>query len=191
MCSFEVCSSLILRNKNDPFLSHLITCDEKWILYDNCKRTGQWLDKNEAPKLKLIPKNVMVTVWWSAVGAIHYKFMKLEETINSESYCQVLEEMYQKLSQKMPALTLQKLNELGYETLPYPAYSSDLASTDFHFFKHLDNFLTEKIFRNDEDIKTAFEVFIESRTPDFYANGINKLVSRWQQCVDSNGSYFE
>uniref|UniRef100_A0A0N5B209 Histone-lysine N-methyltransferase SETMAR n=1 Tax=Strongyloides papillosus TaxID=174720 RepID=A0A0N5B209_STREA len=39
--------------------------------------------------------------------------------------------------------------------------------------------------------KTAFEAFIESRTPDFYANGINKLVSRWQQCVDSNSSYFE
>uniref|UniRef100_A0A0N5CDX3 DDE_3 domain-containing protein n=1 Tax=Strongyloides papillosus TaxID=174720 RepID=A0A0N5CDX3_STREA len=124
--------------------------------------------------------------------------MKPGETINSESYCQVLEEMHQKLSQKMPTLVnrkgpillhdnskshvskkiLQKLNELGYETLPYPAYSSDLASTDFHFFKHLDNFLTKKIFRNDEDIKTDFEAFIESRTPDFYANGINKLVSR-------------
>ena len=153
----------------------------------------------------------MVTVWWSAVGVIHYKFMKPGKTINSESYCQVLEEMYHKLFQKMPALvnrkgpillhdnakphvskkTLQKLSELGYETLPHPAYSPDLAPTDFHFFKHLDNFLTEKIFRNDEDIKTAFEAFIESRTPDFYANGINKLVSRWQQCVDSNGCYFE
>uniref|UniRef100_A0A0N5BIV6 HTH_48 domain-containing protein n=1 Tax=Strongyloides papillosus TaxID=174720 RepID=A0A0N5BIV6_STREA len=41
MCRFEFCFSLILRNKNDPFLSRLITCDEKWILYDNRKRTGQ------------------------------------------------------------------------------------------------------------------------------------------------------
>ena len=27
-------------------------------------------------------------------------------------------------------LTLQKLNELGYETLPYPPYSLDLSPTD-------------------------------------------------------------
>ena len=64
---YEICSSLILRNKNDPFLGRLITCDEKWILYDNRKRSGQWLDKDESPKqfpkLKLSPKKIMVTVW--------------------------------------------------------------------------------------------------------------------------------
>uniref|UniRef100_A0A1I7XT86 Histone-lysine N-methyltransferase SETMAR n=1 Tax=Heterorhabditis bacteriophora TaxID=37862 RepID=A0A1I7XT86_HETBA len=29
--------------------------------------------------------------------------------------------------------TLQKWNDLAYETLPYPAYSPDLSSTDYHF----------------------------------------------------------
>uniref|UniRef100_A0A0N5BJP3 HTH_48 domain-containing protein n=1 Tax=Strongyloides papillosus TaxID=174720 RepID=A0A0N5BJP3_STREA len=84
---YEICSSLILRNKNDPFLGRLITCDEKWILYDNRKRSGQWLDKDESPKQflkpKLSPKKIMVTVWWSAVGIIHYEFMKLGGTITS------------------------------------------------------------------------------------------------------------
>uniref|UniRef100_A0A0N5CBX8 Histone-lysine N-methyltransferase SETMAR n=1 Tax=Strongyloides papillosus TaxID=174720 RepID=A0A0N5CBX8_STREA len=122
--------------------------------------------------------------------------MEPGETINSEFYCQVLEEMYQKLSKKVPALinrkgpillhdnakphvskkTFQKLSQLGYETLPHPAYSSDLAPTDFHFFKHLDNFLTDKIFGSDEDLKTAFEAFIESRTPDFYARGLKNCL---------------
>ena len=32
---FEVSSTLLLRNKNDPFLERIVTCDEKWILYDN------------------------------------------------------------------------------------------------------------------------------------------------------------
>ena len=36
--------------------------------------------------------------------------------------------------------TLQKLNELGYEALPRPPFSPDLSPTDYHFFKHLDNF---------------------------------------------------
>uniref|UniRef100_A0A0N5CE35 Histone-lysine N-methyltransferase SETMAR n=1 Tax=Strongyloides papillosus TaxID=174720 RepID=A0A0N5CE35_STREA len=119
--------------------------------------------------------------------------------------------MHQKLSQKEPTvvnrkgpillydnakshvsnMTLQKLCELGYETLPHSPYSLDLSLTDYHFFKHLNNFLTDKVFRNDDDIKTAFEAFVESRSPDFYVNGINKLLSRWQQCVYCNGSYFE
>uniref|UniRef100_A0A0N5CCE7 HTH_48 domain-containing protein n=1 Tax=Strongyloides papillosus TaxID=174720 RepID=A0A0N5CCE7_STREA len=145
------------------------------------------------PKPKLTPKKVMVTVWWSAVRVIHYKFMEPGETINSESYFNrkgpIL--LHDNAKPHVSKMTLQKLCELGYEILPHPPYSPDLSPTDHHFFKHLNNFLTEKVFRNDEDIKTAFEAFIESRSPDFYVNGINNLVSRWQQCADSNGCYFE
>ena len=31
---YEVSFSLLLRNKNDPFLNQVVTCDEKWVLYD-------------------------------------------------------------------------------------------------------------------------------------------------------------
>ena len=63
---FEVASSLLLRNKKEPFLDRILTCDEKWILYDNTRRFGQWLDYDEhpkhCPKPDLHPKKVMVTV---------------------------------------------------------------------------------------------------------------------------------
>ncbi|KAE9418517.1 hypothetical protein Angca_003441, partial [Angiostrongylus cantonensis] len=39
---------------------------------------------------------------------------------------------------------LQKFNELGYETLAHSPYSPDLSPTDYHFVKHLENFLREK-----------------------------------------------
>ena len=32
---FEVSSSLILSSNNKPFLDRIVTCNEKWILYDN------------------------------------------------------------------------------------------------------------------------------------------------------------
>lgn len=38
-------------------------------------------------------------------------------------------------------MTVQKLNELGYETLPYLPYSPDLSPTDYNFFKNIDYYL--------------------------------------------------
>uniref|UniRef100_A0A1I7WYW1 Histone-lysine N-methyltransferase SETMAR n=1 Tax=Heterorhabditis bacteriophora TaxID=37862 RepID=A0A1I7WYW1_HETBA len=85
--------------------------------------------------------------------------------------------------------TLQKLNELVYETLSYPVYSPDLSLIDYHFFNHINNFL-QKVFNNQVTAQTDFEEFIGSRTPEFYATEMNKLASCWQKCVDPNDSYF-
>ena len=81
----------------------------------------------------------------------------------------------------------QCLNELGYEVLPHLPYSSDLSSTDHHFFKHLNNFLQGKCFHNQQKAENAFQEFIESWSSDLYATGINKLISHWQRCVDCDG----
>ena len=47
---FDACVSLFSWNKGKPFLHCIVTCDEKWILYDNRKRSTSWLDKDKAPK---------------------------------------------------------------------------------------------------------------------------------------------
>ena len=195
-------SSFLLRNKNDLFLDRVVTCDEKWVLYDNRQRPAKWLDADEAPrhfpKPELHQKKVMLTVWWSATGLIHYSFFNAGETITAEKYCQQMDEIHQKLRQQHPALvkrkgpillhdntrphvakpTLQNLNELGYETLPHSPYSPDLSPTNYNFFKHLDNFLRQKCFKNLSDIKNAFSDFIATRMQDFYVTGINTLVLR-------------
>ena len=48
---FEVSSSLILLSNNEPFLSWTVTCNEKWILYDNWWCPAQWLDQVEAQSI--------------------------------------------------------------------------------------------------------------------------------------------
>ena len=119
--------------------------------------------------------------------------------------------MYQKLRQQQPALvsrkglillqdnvrphvsqiTVQKSNELSVEVLSHPPYSPDLSPTDYHLFKHFDNFLTGRTFSNQNREKTTFVDFIESRAPNFCTDGIRRLVFRWQKCTDSNGAYFD
>ena len=123
----------------------------------------------------------MVTVWWSAAHLIQYSFLNPEKTITSENYAQQINEMHWKLQRLLQVLInrmgpilydntqlqvaqsmLQKLNELGYKVLPHPPYSPDLSPTDYHFFKHLDNFLEGKHFHNQQEAENAFQEFPES-----------------------------
>lgn len=57
-----ICSANFSRHQNEPFLDRLLTCDEKWILYSNSKRSYHWLSSSDAiphtPKNNLHPKNV-------------------------------------------------------------------------------------------------------------------------------------
>jgi histone-lysine N-methyltransferase SETMAR len=104
---FEICSSLLLRNKNDPFLARIITWDEKWILYDNRRRSAQWLDAETYAKTKPSPEEGYGH-WWSATGVIHYSFLKPGETITAEKYCREIEVVHQKLAKKQSALVNRK-----------------------------------------------------------------------------------
>ena len=69
-------------------------------------------------------------------------------------------------------MTLQKLNELGYETLLHPAYSPGLSQTEDHFFKQLNNISQEKVFNNKEIAQNDFKEFINNSTSEVY-DGIN------------------
>uniref|UniRef100_A0A0K0EG06 HTH_48 domain-containing protein n=1 Tax=Strongyloides stercoralis TaxID=6248 RepID=A0A0K0EG06_STRER len=211
----EYSSSLLLRHKNEPFLKRIITCDEKWILYDIRKRSSQWLDRSEPPKTfskpKLYQKKIMLTVWWNFEGLIYHHFLNPGETITAEVYCEELEEMHGKLMKLKPALinrkgpillhdnarphisqtTVKKLIALGYETLPHFPYLPDLSLTDYHIFKHMDAFMKGKKFSNLEDLKSNVMEFLLLKDLVFYENRMEKLLTRWQQCVKSNGFYFK
>lgn len=214
MQRFDICSELILRMKNEPFLHRIITCDEKWLLYNNNKRSAQWLDIHESPKSFPKPsqheKKVMVTVWWCSKGVIHYDFMEKGEMITAEKYCQEIDIMQEKLKKMYPALinrkgpillhdnarphiakqTMDKLKSLNYEIMKHPPYSPDLSPTDFHLFKHLQNYLDGKRFENEGGLKKEFEQFLASRCTNFYRIGMENLPNRWQKCVNANGFYF-
>ncbi|KOC71060.1 Histone-lysine N-methyltransferase SETMAR, partial [Habropoda laboriosa] len=64
-------------------------------------------------------------------------------------------------------------SQIGIEILPHLSYSSDLSPTDFHFFRALDNFLTQKRFREQEDIENTFQQFFSLRNSNFYVRRIN------------------
>ena len=153
------------------------------------------------PKTKPAPKNVTVTVWWSAARLIHYNFVNPGETIASENYARQVHERHRKLQWLQPALVsrmdpvlfhdsaqpqvtppmLRKLNKMVYKVLPHLPCSPDLSPTDHHFFKHFNNFLQGKHFHNQQEAENALQAFLKSQSMDCYAMGKNKLISHWQK----------
>jgi len=67
---------------------------------------------------------------------------------------------------------VEALNELQYETLPYPPYSPDLSPTDYNLLQHLHNFLVGKTLPDDRAVKHVIEDFFASRTPDLFHHEI-------------------
>ena len=60
--------------------------------------------------------------------------------------------------------------------------------TNYHFFRHLNNFLQGKCFHSQQETYNSFQEFVESWGTDFYAKGKK---NHWQKCVDCSGSYFD
>ncbi|KOC63771.1 Histone-lysine N-methyltransferase SETMAR, partial [Habropoda laboriosa] len=67
------------------------------------------------------------------------------------------------------------------DILPHP-YSRDLSPTDYYFFEHLNNVLTNKLFLSEDTVKTVFQEFLNSKTNDIYS---------WQKGVESCRNYFD
>ena len=49
-----ICSSHLTRLKMEPFFDRILTCDEKWVMCINTKRTHHWLSPKDP--LPQIPK---------------------------------------------------------------------------------------------------------------------------------------
>jgi len=74
----------------------------------------------------------------------------------------------------------------------YPTpYSPDLAPSDFHFFPHLKRDLKGTRFTSDDEVKQAVTSWIKQRTPEFFTDGMRKLVLLWEKWIEWQGYYVE
>ena len=75
--------------------------------------------------------------------------------------------------------------------LPHPAYSPDLAPSDFHLFAPLKEFLGGKKFQTDDAVEDAVRSWMDDQPKKFFESGIKALPKRWRKCVELHGDYVE
>ncbi|GFU56888.1 histone-lysine N-methyltransferase SETMAR [Trichonephila clavipes] len=82
----------------------------------------------------------------------------------------------------------------SYEDLAgtvWSSYSPDLTPSDFQLFLHLKSFLAGKHFNNDKELKENVSNWLKTQAATFYEEGIEKLVPRYDTCLQNFGSYVE
>ena len=72
-----------------------------------------------------------------------------------------------------------KLSELGYELLPHPSHSPDLAPSDYWLFADPKKMIQGKRFGSNEEVIAETEAYFEAKDKSFYKHGIKKLEKRW------------
>ncbi|GFN81106.1 histone-lysine N-methyltransferase SETMAR [Plakobranchus ocellatus] len=88
-------------------------------------------------------------------------------------------------------LTQQWLQRYGWEILPHPAHSPDLAPSDFHLFGPLKRHLGGMAFETEDDLISELRNWFDNLDVDFSRVGINSLLSRWQKYIDLHRNYVE
>jgi len=87
-------------------------------------------------------------------------------------------------------VTKDLLKKFKWEVFDHPPYSPDPAPSDFHLFRELKAWLGGRFAANDE-LQDAVKTYLSSLAANFFAEGIGKLVSRYDKCLNHFGDYVE
>lgn len=211
--------ALLHRYNQDPenFCSRYVTMDETWAHHfdpETKQQSMQWKHPNSPRDVKFrkiaSAGKVMASVFWDAQGVILVDYLERGRTITGIYYTELLQKLRQAIKEKRrgklsrgilfhqdnaPAHTshvaMATIHECGYELLPHPPYSPDLAPSDFHLFRHLKDFLRGKQFCNDSEVIAEINQWFEDQPDDFFKEGVLSLKHRWEKTIQLQGDYIE
>ena len=155
-----ITSELLQRyqHEGDDFLLCIVTGDESRFHHfkpETKRQSMEWrhLHSPSKKKAKTVPSaaKVIGTVFWDAEGLILAEFLEPGQTITAAHYVQTLHKLRRALCDKRTGqniiilhdsacphaarLTSEAITKMGWEVLPHPSYSPDLAPSDYHHFR--------------------------------------------------------
>jgi len=154
----------------------------------------------------------MLCLFWDQKGLVYYELLEPGQTVDQIRYQQQMRVLTAALLEKRPewhnrhegkillhdnapahrtTATKKVLAGLGWEILPHPPYSPDLAPSDYHIFASMGHALSEQRFANFQQVSNWIENWFRSNGEEFFRRELRKLPERWEACVANDGKYFE
>jgi hypothetical protein len=82
------------------------------------------------------------------------------------------------------------LEHFNWELFDHAPYSPDLAPSNYHLFTYLKNRLGSQRFSNDK-LMEGVKMWLSSQSADFFDTRIQKLIPRYDKCLNSGSDYVE
>jgi len=214
----QMCRHLLNAYQNEPdFLGRLVTGDETWFHFyepETKQQSSVWKATHEPPPVKAKAVQSagkrMATVFWDREGILLIEWLPEGRTINAQYYCEILERLREKIKSERRGritrgtvlqqdnarphtcnATMDVIRRLGFELLPHPAYSPDLAPSDYWLFPKMKEPLRGHRYGSLSALSSAISQWVRGTPTEFFAQGISKLPERWHKCVQLGGDYVE
>ena len=215
----QACQQLLhmMQYHQEEFLDSIVTEDESMFsLYEpeTKAQSMQWKrpDEHTPLKAKTVPsmKKRMGTIFWDRQGVLLIEWLPEKRTFTGDSYVATLRQLKEAIKDKRrgkvtrgvrllhdnaSAHTCHKalaaIRELGFEQLPHPAHSPDLAPSDFWLFPALKNSLRGHHWASVTALASSVNHWCKHQGEEWYAEGIKKLPERWAKCVSLRGNFVE
>ena len=168
-----------------------------------------WVPEAKEFKMQPSASKVMATVFWDAKGIIMLDFLPKRSTITAMYYANLLDQLRTTIGEKRQGklskgvllqqdnarvytckVAMDAVERNGYELIPHPAYSPDLAPNDF-LFPNLKKDIRGLHFRSDEEVVMAVEEWVNGKDLDFFSSGLMALEHHWSKCITLKGNYIE
>jgi hypothetical protein len=81
------------------------------------------------------------------------------------------------------------IQELDWEILPHPPYSSDQAPSDYYLFLSLSNSLRGVSFNKDAERQNWLDDFFTAKPADLFKREFENFHGRWEAVVNNGGEY--
>jgi histone-lysine N-methyltransferase SETMAR len=79
----------------------------------------------------------------------------------------------------------------NWEIFEQPPHSPDLASSDYHLFTKMKVWLATQRFQTNEELVDGVNNWLHDLAATFFDEGLQKLVSRYDNCLNVDGDYVE
>lgn len=169
----------------DGVLARIVTGDETWVHHyepESKQDSMQWHKKGTPPpkKFKVAQSagKIMATVFWDSEGILLINYKDKGVSITGNYYASILEQLKEAIKEKRRGkltkgilllhdnapvhkchVAMAALQKVGFEILPHPPYSPDLAPSDYYLFPNLKKELRGKKFSSDEEVKEAVSAY--------------------------------
>ncbi|KAG5327048.1 SETMR methyltransferase, partial [Acromyrmex heyeri] len=169
--------------ENNPnFLKSIVTGDETWCFqYDpeTKRQSAEWKSKNSPQAKKPTDQTITGAYYLEAIERKRPELINRREVVFHHDNARL----------HISLITRQKLRELDWEVLMHPPYSPDIAPSDYHLFRSLQNSLNDIKLASKKAYENHLKQFFDQKPQKFYRNGIMALPQKWQNIIENNRAY--